>query len=627
MKRAESGEEKATRQCWECLKRRLVCDHTLPHCRKCIKAGKECPGYDEQKPLQWVEPGKVTSRRRKKDGPPKVYTIKSKDREPVVTAVPSLATVGCEDSDKSDSSDIIATDDVAVLELPIFDEPQITQEAADLYKCQLACSLLQEETASWWYSLSAKEQAEHIVLNATKHASSSSVAARIMQIGGKRSLKAVVERGQYWEAALLLQSERQPLEKLRRLLRVMEVQDLPSYEYLSNETCEVVQAVNYFNTRIYPDVKETDSLAPNAAVIHFPVWALHVLPPAMHHTLVCLGLNHYIHSLPPGVDRAIIASQRSKIYKYRGHAIRSLSEYVAKEKTRCSDLTISSILMFMAMEVQNSSSGDWRSHAIGIKQLIDMRGGFATLIREASYLTSALVIFVIIVTFSNSLGPASEHINITKSLEDHVQEVEKVYTLVFPYVLCPPSLFVEIIRINRLRQEITASPFEDESQCVLQALDLLARIEAFAPENWAQPGEYYDQWLLIGTIYQSAIALYCTMSLQAVAALPINLEMNTMRTIHGERLFESLRSAAQTRELRKFSLFPLCVLGVEAGYHDSQSTRRWIEQQLEHHSRLLGTSSPLKARAVLRRYWQKAEPGWDECFDRPEATLLPSGIC
>ena len=106
------------------------------------------------------------------------------------------------------------------------------------------------------------------------------------------------------------------------------------------------------NIRIYPDVKETDSLVPNPAVIHFPIWALHVLPPTMHHTLVCLGLNHYIHSLPEGSNRALVAGNRLKIYKYRGLAIRALSENVARETTRSTDLTISSILMFLAMEVR-----------------------------------------------------------------------------------------------------------------------------------------------------------------------------------------------------------------------------------------------------------------------------------
>lgn len=148
----------------------------------------------------------------------------------------------------------------------------------------------------------------------------------------------------------------------------------------------------------------------------FPLWALHVLPPAMHHTLVCLGLNHYIHTLPPGSNRAVVACNRSKIYKYRGLAIRALSENVASDKIRSSDLTISSILMFMAMEVspvtvliahfqlingaqvQNSSVGDWRSHARGMLQLIDMRGGFEELLRTAPYLTAALVIFVMSVS-------------------------------------------------------------------------------------------------------------------------------------------------------------------------------------------------------------------------------------
>ena len=243
MKRTESGEKKATRQCWECLKRRLVCDRSSPHCKKCTKTGKDCPGYDEQKPLQWIEPGKVTSRRSKKDNPPKVYTIRSKDMESA--AAISLAAVSSGDSDKSDSLEIIAEDVIPTLERPIFDEPEATQEAIDFYKCQLAAALIQEKNAAWWDSLHVEEQTEHIMLMATKHAGGSAVASRIGKIGGKRNLKAILERGQHWEAATILQSEREPLERMRRLLWIMEMQDLPSYEYLSNETCEVVQAVNY----------------------------------------------------------------------------------------------------------------------------------------------------------------------------------------------------------------------------------------------------------------------------------------------------------------------------------------------------------------------------------------------
>ena len=254
MKRAECGEKKATRQCWECLKRRLVCDHTLPHCKKCIKNGKECPGYDEQKPLQWIEPGKVTSRRRKKDSPPKVYTIRPRDSEPVAPTTLALpvasatlrpSAVGSAETGSSDSSETVTFDDSPTLEWPIFEEPQITPEALELYKSLLANSLVDEDRAKWWNSLTVEEQCEYITMQAMEHAGGSSAAARIMQIGSQRKLREVVKRGQYWEAAMLVQSERQPLEKLQRLLWIMEWNQLPSYEHLSSETCEVVQAVNY----------------------------------------------------------------------------------------------------------------------------------------------------------------------------------------------------------------------------------------------------------------------------------------------------------------------------------------------------------------------------------------------
>jgi hypothetical protein len=107
------------------------------------------------------------------------------------------------------------------------------------------------------------------------------------------------------------------------------------------------------NDRIQPMVQLSGALAPNPAIIKFPVSVLYALPPAVHHTLVCLSLNHFIHSLPAGANRTAVAAQRSKIYAHRGNAIRALSAYVGKDKTRCSDLAISSILMFMSMEVSD----------------------------------------------------------------------------------------------------------------------------------------------------------------------------------------------------------------------------------------------------------------------------------
>ncbi|CAN9147565.1 unnamed protein product [Alternaria alternata] len=471
MQEAGSGERIADRQCWECLKRRLVCDRTLPLCKKCPKAGKECPGYNEQKPLQWLEPGKVSLRPRKRNSPPKKFTFRprtSGTSAAIVESVPVAAP--CEPSEPG-LAESISQEPCLTLAYTLFERSPITSEAIELYESHLASLLVQEDRAAWWHDLDVEKRVKHITLMATEAAAASGVGERIMRIGNQDQIKEVVERGQYWEAAALLQSNRDPLAKIQRLLRVMQVNKLPSYDFLSDETCEVVHAVNYL-------------------------------------------------------------------------------------------------------------------------------------------------------TFSNTLGPVSRQLNITEPLEQHIKEVEKVYGLVFPYTLCPVTLFIDTIRINRLRQEVALSPFAGQYQHTLNAQNILARIEGLIPGDWAQGGENQDDWQLIGSIYQSAIALYCIMSLQALAALPASTEMNSIRTDHAKHLLEIMKAAIHLKQLKKIAMFPLCVLGVEAGYHDQQCTRLWIERQLEAHARLLGTSSPLKARAVLRRYWRRKRPGWNECFDEPYVLLM-----
>ena len=52
------------RPCWECLRRRLVCDHSRPACTRCQVNGVTCPGYDDKEPLKWLTPGERTSKTR-----------------------------------------------------------------------------------------------------------------------------------------------------------------------------------------------------------------------------------------------------------------------------------------------------------------------------------------------------------------------------------------------------------------------------------------------------------------------------------------------------------------------------------------------------------------------------------
>jgi ribosomal protein L4 len=78
-----------------------------------------------------------------------------------------------------------------------------------------------------------------------KMTASAREAARIFEIGGRAKIEAVVESGSQEEAAKLLRSNRNPLQRLKRLIWVLQVQDVPMYEDLMDETSEVVQAVQY----------------------------------------------------------------------------------------------------------------------------------------------------------------------------------------------------------------------------------------------------------------------------------------------------------------------------------------------------------------------------------------------
>lgn len=88
----------STRWCWECRRRRLVCDCTRPVCNKCRATGVVCPGYEDAKPLKWLAPGKVLSRSRKpRNRRGSQRTTGKKTQEPVSSTT---------DSDTSSSQDV-----------------------------------------------------------------------------------------------------------------------------------------------------------------------------------------------------------------------------------------------------------------------------------------------------------------------------------------------------------------------------------------------------------------------------------------------------------------------------------------------------------------------------------------
>jgi hypothetical protein len=74
-------QDESRNHCWECLRRKLVCDFARPGCDRCTRSGITCPGYGV-KPvrLKWLAPGQVKARNRKR----------RIDRDEETTEVPAL---------------------------------------------------------------------------------------------------------------------------------------------------------------------------------------------------------------------------------------------------------------------------------------------------------------------------------------------------------------------------------------------------------------------------------------------------------------------------------------------------------------------------------------------------------
>lgn len=235
-----------------------------------------------------------------------------------------------------------------------------------------------------------------------------------------------------------------------------------------------------------------------------------------------------------------------------------------------------------------------------------------------------ILLVLSIVTFANTCSPPLEQIVVDNHTDALIEDIEKVYDIIFPYILCPRTLFIDIIRINRLRALASSAHigFEESSRNTQKVWNIFSRIEIFVPEEWAKQDEYYDERVAVGQMYQSATAIYCIMTMQDLKVFPYDdMHLVVSRTRHGDRLLANLKIATQSPRLVKFIMWPLVVAGVEAAYR-GKGVHRWIEGKLAEVSCDMGFSSPLKARSVLRRYWREAVPGWDQCFGQAYVGFL-----
>lgn len=196
----------------------------------------------------------------------------------------------------------------------------------------------------------------------------------------------------------------------------------------------------------------------------------------------------------------------------------------------------------------------------------------------------------------------------------------------FAVMLCPSSLFLEIIRINELRAQ--ASRFDNPmpSGLKIRANETVQRVLEFEPEDWAHTqtstiGERGAAlWLLLGRIYQSAVALYAIASLQSLSVLGSSPYYELTLSEHLDNLVTCLRRALKTPQIKLWMTWPLVVAGLVV--RGSEDVRRFVRTELGKLSRIVGSPLPLLARNALDRFWARGGMGWDGCFESAFAFLM-----
>jgi hypothetical protein len=215
---------------------------------------------------------------------------------------------------------------------------------------------------------------------------------------------------------------------------------------------------------------------------------------------------------------------------------------------------------------------------------------------------------------SNTVSPASNQSEDCGPPTQQLRDVKALYNHMFPHILCPPELFLNIMCINQLRKRAASSPVLDESH-VTEAQEILDDITAFEPHVWAA-GPLSEEWLIVANMYKAAAAVYCIASLQFLKVLPRSSRLEILRSESGKKLRTSLEKAMDCPKIIQYTLWPMIIAGVDAT-DNSQRYKDWISKSLMALSRSQGGGSPLKVRAVLVRFWARGLSGWDECFDRP----------
>ncbi|KAK5991423.1 Phomenoic acid biosynthesis cluster-specific transcriptional regulator-like protein [Cladobotryum mycophilum] len=279
--------------------------------------------------------------------------------------------------------------------------------------------------------------------------------------------------------------------------------------------------------------------------------------------------------------------------------------------------------MSPSIYINNSSS--WRAHVSGLLSLIKQCGGPRKMMSSSSTKPYALQNFIIIITLYNTLGPRDTQIAEVTHLD--LGDIEDIYNYrPATMFLCPGPIFLDTVRINRLRlSPRSTSPSASNTEICR----ILQHIDACPTEDWTEmtsPSHLHSKYISpVADVHKSAVAVFGALAIPCTAGSDSRMPCEScdrLYRLHRASLFRLLDTAMENERCRTTVPWPVIVAGI-ASRTGTLGEQGLIELYLETLRQDLSSRiTPQIPLRMLRKFWQSGKKDWDDCFDKPYPLIV-----
>ncbi|KAK5992787.1 Phomenoic acid biosynthesis cluster-specific transcriptional regulator-like protein [Cladobotryum mycophilum] len=408
-----------------------------------------------------------------------------------------------------------------------------------------------------------------------------------------------------------------------------------------HEEWESIKILDTWNTSIIKTSMPARQIVPPDAHTGYITYEMfQMMRPSFRHATLALvfgfhviaAAQHQLHGLDLqalSYTSGPMSGLWTRFYRQIGFALNALGEEIKWYSNDSVYPLFSSVRSLLGASILVSHSLHFRPHARGFLDLVKYCGGFECLMASPTSPRHELRASVIIFTVFNTTSPRNDQLAEVSHFDiDLVNELYEVD--IVPFFYCPPILFLDIIRINRLRLQVAVvdtllSPVSEQSYSSWtpstepqSICSLLQHIDSCSLRDWIDALPKGKEYGIIASIFRSAVALYG--SLTVPCASEHRCRCKELKKHHYDNLFRLLKSSVDL-PVRPMSVFwPLLVAGVAA--------KTAAEGALvQRHLTSLGNEPsagvvPFVALSVLKKFWLSGKTDWDECFDRPYGLIL-----